>query len=325
MTVLPPPGIAAIASYLPAKRVDNSYLEANFGFDPKFLSGKVGFTSRAVAADDEAVSDMAVAAAEALFKQTGIDRASIGAIVLVTQNPDYRLPTTANLIQDRLKLRRDIPAFDINQGCSGYVIGLATLQGLMIAQGIEHALLLTGDAYTKVLNQGDRSTQPLFGDGATATLLSAGQGGKIGRFAFGSDGSGGNELIVRAGGSRNPHQPVEGEGALYMNGRAIFTFALRTVPENLRQCLAANGRKVEDVDVFVLHQASAYIVGAIAQAMNIPESKAPWLLGDVGNTVSSTIPMALDRLGGPSGLKGRSVALCGFGVGLSWASTLVDF
>lgn len=325
MTTVSAPGIAAIASYVPSARLGTAELVERFGFERAFLDDKIGFTERAVAASDEAVSDMAVRAAEALFAQGVVVPTDIDALILVTQNPDYRLPTTANMVQARLGLRSDVLAFDVNQGCSGFVIGLGVAQGLILAHGFRHVLLITAEAYSKVMDPADRNTVPLFGDGAAATLVSAGGGGRVGTMRFGSDGAGAEQLIVRGGGSRNPSQPPAGEGALYMNGRGIFNFAVRAVPAVLRDCVTANGLSLEQVDYFVLHQASAYMVGAIAQALELPGDRVPWLLADVGNTVSSTIPMALERLGGPSALAGKTVALCGFGVGLSWAAAIVRF
>lgn len=325
MTIATAPGIAAVASYVPSARLGNAELVERFGFERTFLDDKIGFVARAIAAEDEAVSDMAVRAGEALFAQGQVVPADIDAIVLVTQNPDYHLPTTANMVQARLGLRPDVLAFDVNQGCSGFVIGLAIAQGIIIAHGFRHVLLITADAYSKVMDPADRNTVPLFGDGAAATLVSAGGPGRLGAMKFGSDGNGAEQLIVRGGGSRHPGMAVAGEGALYMNGRGIFNFAVRTVPATLRECVTANGLSLEQVDVFVLHQASAYMVGAVAQALELPAERVPWLLGDVGNTVSSTIPMALERLGGPATLAGKTVALCGFGVGLSWAAAIVRF
>ena len=319
------PGIAAVASYMPEAVLTNDTLVERFGFDRAFLDRKIGVRERHVAAPDEAVSDMAASAAEALFARAAVPRKAVELLVLCTQNPDYRLPTTANIVQDRLGLPDTVAAFDFNQGCSGYVYGLAIVESMMRAHGFSAALLLTADGYTKVMDPGDRATVPLFGDGAAATLLTADGPGKLGRFTFGSDGAGAENLIVRGGGSRNPEMPVAGPGALYMNGRAILKFMVKRVPADVARCLALNGLERGDIDFFVFHQASAHMVGALIREMDLPREKVPIEIADCANTVSSTLPIVLERLGAAPALAGKTVLLCGFGVGLSWGSTVVRF
>lgn len=320
-----PPGIAAVASYLPEAVLTNDELVERFGFDRAFLDDKIGVRQRHVAAPDEAVSDMAVKAAESLLARTGAARGDIELLVLCTQNPDYRLPATANIVQNRLGLADTTAAFDFNQGCSGYVYGLAITHSMMLAQGFSTALLLTADGYTKVMDPGDRATAPLFGDGAAATLLTAGGPGRIGRFTFGSDGAGAGDLIVRGGGSRNPRMPTTGPGALRMNGRAILKFMIKRVPADVDRCLELNGLARGDVDSFVFHQASGHMVNSLAREMDLPPGKVPVEIADCANTVSSTLPIVLERLGGAAALAGKTLLLCGFGVGLSWGSTVVRF
>lgn len=320
-----PPGIAAVASYLPEAVLTNDELVERFGFDRAFLDDKIGVRQRHVAAPDEAVSDMAVKAAESLLARTGAARGDIELLVLCTQNPDYRLPATANIVQNRLGLADTTAAFDFNQGCSGYVYGLAITHSMMLAQGFSTALLLTADGYTKVMDPGDRATAPLFGDGAAATLLTAGGAGRIGRFTFGSDGAGAGDLIVRGGGSRNPRMPTTGPGALRMNGRAILKFMIKRVPADVDRCLELNGLARGDVDSFVFHQASGHMVNSLAREMDLPPGKVPVEIADCANTVSSTLPIVLERLSGADALAGKTLLLCGFGVGLSWGSTVVRF
>lgn len=199
-------GIADIATYLPEKVIGNDELIERFDFDPAFLENKIGVKERHVAAADESVSDMAVQAAQTLLIRNPEAQQKIGLILLCTQNPDYRLPTTANLVQDRLGLPTNIQAVDINQGCSGFIYGLSIASALVQAHQLEAALLITADAYSKVMDPDDRNTAPLFSDGAAATLMTPDGTAKIGAFSFGSDGSGANDLIVRAGGSRYPRQ-----------------------------------------------------------------------------------------------------------------------
>lgn len=320
-----PIGLSAIAEYLPARVVRNSELMEKFGFEAGFLDGKIGILERRIAAADESVSDMAVAAAQALFERASVNPAEIDLLILCTQNPDYKLPTTANLVQHRLSLGTGIPAFDINQGCSGFIYGLAAAQGFMAQQGLRRGLLITSEAYSKVMDADDRATVPLFGDGAAACLLQPGGAGRIGRFVFGSDGSGAEDLIVKGGGSRNPDMPVAGEGALFMNGRAIYNFMMRRVPGCVKDCLAANNLTIEDIDLFVFHQASRYMIESLAKSMKLDPKKVVIEMSQTGNTVSSTIPMALLRAESAHGLTGKRVLVCGFGVGLSWAATILDY
>ena len=317
------PGLAAIASYVPERVIDNDEIIARFGFERAFLDDKLGIARRHIARSDESVADMAVAAASELLKRGQVDAKDIDLVVLCTQNPDYRLPTTADIVQHRLGLPTSVAAFDINQGCSGYVYGLSVAKAMMLANRWRNGLLITSEAYSKVLDPNDRNTVPLFGDGATATLLRAGGPGRIGAFTFGSDGGGAEELIVRAGGSRHPDLKCSGDGALRMNGRAIFNFMMSRVPDDIRACLAANTLNKEDVDLFLFHQASRFMVESLGQALKLPREKVPVEIAETGNTVSSTLPMLIETIGGLNALAGKTVLLSGFGVGLSWASTIL--
>ncbi len=317
------PGLERVAVYLPEATLENAELVERFGFERDFLDNKIGVLKRHIAAEDEAVSDMAVSAAEKLFADAPEARDAVELVVLCTQNPDYRLPTTANIVQHRLGLPQTVAAFDINQGCSGYVVGLSVTRAMMMANGFRNALFLTADGYSKVMDPNDRKTVPLFGDGAAATLLSADGPGKLGRFTFGSDGSAADDLIVRGGGSRNPAQPACGDGALFMNGRAILKFMIKRVPADVDRCLADNGLTRDDVDVFIFHQASGHMVRSLVKEMGLPPEKVPLCIADVANTVSSTLPIVLDDIGGIEALAGKTVLMCGFGVGLSWGSTVM--
>ncbi len=319
------PGIASIATYFPEVVLTNDDLVMRFGFEKDFLSEKIGVERRHIAAADEGVSDMATAAANALFA-TGIAKpADIDLVVVCTQNPDYRLPTTANIVQEKLGLRQNVAAFDINQGCSGFVVGLSVVRSMMLAEGMRTALLLTSEAYSKVIDPSDRQTLPLFGDGAAATLITAGGLGQPGRFIWGSDGSGAKHLIVRGGGGLYPKEVATGDYALFMDGRAIFNFMMRRVPSCVRECLAANDLTMDDIDFFAFHQASRYMLENLARALEISMDRVPISIRDTGNTVSSTIPILLDSLGGTDSLDGKRVLVAGFGVGLSWAATVLTF
>lgn len=316
------PGIAALASFLPERVLTNEELYARFQYEPGFLERKIGIERRYVCGPDEAVSDLAVGAARKLFESGAARPDEIDLVVVCTQNPDYKLPTTANLVQARLAIPTTCAAFDINQGCSGYVYGLSIASAMMSANGFRAALLITADAYSKVLDPTDRDTLPLFGDGAAATLLRPGGVGRLERASLGSDGAGANELIVRGGGSRHPSVESR-DDRLRMNGRAIFNFMMRQAPRSVDECLRLNVLTRDDVDLYIFHQASRYMLESLRTALKLDPERAPIVLENGGNTVSSTLPMAMENLGGLEALAGKRVLLCGFGVGLSWGSILV--
>lgn len=319
------PGIAAITTYFPDRVLTNDELVERFGFEPEFLTEKIGVASRPVAGPDEGVSDMAAEAVRAMFDSGAVAPQDVDLLVVCTQNPDYRLPATANLVQHKAGLGQSVAALDINQGCSGYLFGLSVVRSMMLAEGFANALLVTSEAYSKVMGEGDRQTMPLFGDGAACTLLTAAGPGRIGRFVWGSDGSGAEHLIVRGGGGLHPHTPPTGDDALFMDGRAIFNFMMRRVPACVRDCLAANDMAMEDVDLFAFHQASRYMLENLARMLKVPADKVPVSIEHTGNTVSSTIPVLLAALGGPRALAGKRALAAGFGVGLSWGATVLTF
>ena len=318
------PGISTIATYFPKVILTNEQLVEKFGFKHDFLSRKLGISFRHIAGKDEAVSDMAAAAATTLFSTGIVGPNDIDLLVICTQNPDYKLPSTANIVQKKLGLKQTVSAFDINQGCSGFVIGLSVVRSMMVAEGIKNALLITAEAYSKVIDKNDRETLPLFGDAAAATLISDGGFARFGRFVWGSDGSGADKLIVRGGGGSYPNHPPTGEYALSMDGRAIFNFMMQKIPVCVRDCLSANSLTMDDIDLFAFHQASQYMLENLADRLGLSADRVPINIQNTGNTVSSTIPVLLESIGFDS-LKGKRVLLVGFGVGLSWAATILTF
>lgn len=326
--------IVAIASHLPAQVLSNDDLAAIYPSWPadKILD-KTGIQTRRIAAPDETAVDLAEAAAKALFAQGRVTPAEIDYLLFCTQAPDHILPTSACILQQRLSLRTDIGAMDFNLGCSGFVYGLSMAQALIASGQARRVLLLTADTYSKLIHPMDRGVRSLFGDGAAATLIEAVETDEpaLGPFVFGTDGAGAENLIVPAGGFRQPRTEataVVSEDAsgnlrsadhLFMNGAAIMTFTLGAVPAAVDQLLARAGAAIDDYDAVVLHQASAFILDRLRRKLAVAEDKFVVALRDVGNTVSSTIPMALEPLvrdGRP-----RRVLLVGFGVGYSWAAT----
>ncbi|HWI55034.1 MAG TPA: ketoacyl-ACP synthase III [Desulfobacteria bacterium] len=318
--------IRAIEYYLPEG------IEYN---DPQdYMTKKIGIYSKHIAAVDEYASDMACRASEKLF-ESGIDRTEIDYLLYCTQSPDYYLPTTACLIQERLGLTTRCGALDFNLGCSGFVYGLSMAKGLVVSGQVNNVLLITSETYSKFVNRRDRSVNLLFGDAAAAALISKTETGEsyIGSFIFGTDGRGGEKLIVQAGGLRNPASvetsvEIEDERGnfrsqnnLFMSGKEVYKFALREVPKAIDELLHKENRTLADYDYFVFHQANLFMMDSLRQRLDIPEGKFSVQMEDCGNTVSASIPIALKRdyLCGNI-KKGDRIMLVGFGVGYSWSA-----
>ena len=330
--------IAGIACHLPETVVTNEALGAeNPDWDLERLGKKVGIAQRHVAAPGETASDLGYAAAEKLLDGMGIDRASVDCLLLCTQSPDYFLPTTACILQDRLGLPTSCAALDFNQGCSGYVYGLFLAKGLVASGMARNVLLVTAETYSKFIHPRDRSVRVLFGDGASATLINGDPAGaRIGACSLGTDGSGHQNLIVPAGGSRRPladDTRVEAEDEngsvrsaenLFMDGQELFLFTLKRVPQVVNETLERSGVELGDVRWFVFHQANAFMNDHLRSKLKIPRERAPLCMEQCGNTVSSTIPMAMHAAGGAFA-PGERVMLVGFGVGYSWGAAMLDW
>lgn len=311
-------GIQTISYHLPADRQDNQSICAAHDFDEAFIAEKLGIQARYIAGPDESTADLATAASRALLDSGDVAAADIGLLMVVTQTPDYCLPHTSALVHANLELPKSVAAFDVNLGCSGFVYGLSTAKGFMEANGIDCGLLITAEEYSKVLDPADRGTAPLFGDGAAAALLTRTPRYEIGRTTFGTDGSRHGALIVPGSGTH-----AVDRAPLAMEGRSIFNFMMSEVPGDVNDCLQANGLEIEDIDAWVFHQASKFMLQSVAKRIGIPQDKLVLDLEEGGNTTSSTIPIALARRILESATPPRRVFLSGFGVGLSWASTVL--
>lgn len=305
------------------------------GADLSFVVDKIGIASRAFLADNETLVSLSQQACNVLFiRNPELKRENVRLLVLVTQNPDYKLPHSSAVLQTALSLPVDTACFDINLGCSGYVYALTIVKALMIAEGITDAVLVTCDPYSKIMGKSDRDTVTVFGDAATATWLSSEVGGEIGRLDFGTDGAGAHHLMVKAGGGAFPVASLWGEKQkeirpedyrLTMNGRAIFNFMMQRIPNSVASCLKKNGLALSDVHLFVFHQASKFMVENLGKRLGLDAAKVPCDIRDIGNTVSSSIPVLLSRMLDADGLDGKSVLVSGFGVGLSWATNVIRF
>lgn len=325
--------IKAIAYYLPEKVVTNEQLVEEFPeWSVDKIAKKVGINERHVAAEDETAGDLAFKAAEKLIAENNIDKESIDFVLLCTQSPDYFLPSTSCIIQSRLGLPTNCGAFDFNLGCSGYEYGLAVAKGLLISGVAKNVLLLTAETYNKHIHPKDKGNRTIFGDGASASLISDEGFAKIGEFVLGTDGSGYDRLIHKTGGLRH-YQPLndfheDENGAplssdhLFMDGKAIFDFTSDIVPPMIDETLKKNNLTAEDVDLYVFHQANKYMINYLRKLMEIDKDKFYVFMETVGNTVSSTIPIALCEAQKEGRLHGN-VVLAGFGVGLSYGATIV--
>lgn len=326
--------IKAIAKYLPEKKLTNEELVKDFPeWSADKVATKIGISQRHIAAEDETATDMAVKAAENLFKEnTDIKRESIDYVLFCTQSTDYKLPTSACLIQNRLGLGTKIGALDFDLGCSGFVYGLSIAKGLICGGIATNVILLTAETYSKYLQPKDKGNRTIFGDGASATIVSKEGFAEIGNFALGTDGRGAKNLMVKTGGSRYPEKkkdlsfdesnnPVSSD-FLYMDGTEIFNFTLEAVPVLVRDTLKNNSLEMDNIDLFVFHQANKYIMNFMRKKIRIPEDKFYYCLENVGNTVSSTIPIALCKAKEEGVLKGN-ILLAGFGVGYSWGGVVL--
>lgn len=284
------------------------------------IEQKTGVRTRFVSSAGQTAADLAAEAAEKLFA-AGASKADVGGVIFVTQSPDYTLPTSACVLQDRLGLPTTCFAFDVNLGCSGFVYGLS-VGGALIEGGVsDRVLLLCGDTYTKYIDKADRTCRPIFSDGAAAALLVRSEKDRLGPFELGTDGSGHANLIVPNSGAR---RTPDGASGLFMDGAKIFMFTMAKVPLAVNALLAKAGLTADDIDLFVFHQASIVVMENIIRRLKLPQEKVYLNLQRVGNTVSASIPIALKDAQAEGLLKpGARVMLVGFGVGLSWGACLV--
>ena len=334
--------ISQIAHHFPENVLGNEELAKLYsGWTAQSIESKLGVRARPIAGEDETSADLAVLAAEKLFQRGDCSARDIDFLVFCTEEPDYLLPPSACQIQDRLGIPQAAGAFDFNLGCSGFVYGLAMARGLIETDMAQNILLLTANTYSKLINRLDRATRPLFGDAAAATWIRRvdsppSAGPSIGPFVFGTDGSRGDLLMVPAGGQRLPSSPrtaiehTDAHGAvrsmdqLCMNGQGIFAFAIDTVPRLVKDLLKKARMTLKDVDLFVFHQANKFMLEALRDECGIDEERFVVDLADRGNTVSSSIPIALLDSRDAGRLKPKArVMLVGFGVGLSWAGAMV--
>jgi 3-oxoacyl-[acyl-carrier-protein] synthase-3 len=301
-------GIADIGIYIPPDRLDNVSRATEFDKDPGFVRDKIGFTGLARSDEAQSTADLCVLAYHDLLnKNASLADIKIDCLIVVTQTPDgLGIPHTSAVLQSQLGLDTDVACFDISLGCSGYVYALSTICSFMQLNGFKNGLLFTADPYSKIMAADDPDTQLIFADAATVTHISDQPRYTLGKSLFATDGSSGHAI------RRSPK-----DSYLQMNGRAVFMFTMKVVPEQIMNCLEKNKLDVEDIDMFLLHQGSRYIVENMRKVLGLPAEKSPFCAAAYGNTVSSSIPIMLENIL----LKNyNTILISGFGVGLSWAT-----
>ncbi|SIS96471.1 3-oxoacyl-[acyl-carrier-protein] synthase-3 [Chryseobacterium ureilyticum] len=321
--------ISKIEYYLPELVLTNMDLEKEFPeWSSERIQEKVGISQRHISAENQTVLDLAIQSSEKIFKE--YDRDKIDFILFCTQSPDYFLPTTACILQDKLGLRKNIGAMDFNLGCSGFVYGLAIAKGLLVAGVAKSVLLVTSETYSKHINPKDKGNRCIFGDASASAIIEKNENAGDYKFCLGTDGSGAENLMVKKGAFRtdftlNPNHEFNPEN-LYMNGPEIFNFTIEKIPGLVKETMEVNGFTMDDIDYFVFHQANSFMLNYLRRKTKIPAEKFYINMEETGNTVSATIPIALKNMMNEGMLKkGDKVLLAGFGVGYSWGATIVEF
>lgn len=321
--------VGPIALHFPEKIETNADLQANNPrWDMDLIASKTGIHQRHIAGPDECSSDLGVAAAQRLFEEFDVDPSTIDFLLFCTQTPDYPLPTTACLIQDRLGLPTNCGALDFNLGCSGYVYGLSICDGLIRSGAAKRILFITAETYTKLIDENDRSLRTIFGDGAAATLIEAHDEPSLWGFKFGTDGKGANTLLATSNGFRKepqvaPRHRRRWKSDLYMDGPALINFTVGAIPGLIDEVLASAESTMDEIGFLLLHQATFKMLNQLQQVLEVDESRVPILLENFGNTVSSTLPILINQMRerGDMGPDMKNL-MVGFGVGWSWAGCL---
>lgn len=315
--------IQSVSSFFPQDRISvRQFKEKNPDWDLEKIISKTGIETVYKSNTSETASDLAY---EAIMKALAdTDKGTIDGLIFVTQSPDYALPTSACILQDKIGLTKNTLAFDMNLGCSGFVYALATAGGMIESGLLKNCIIACADTYTKYIADDDRVSLPLFSDAGSAIILRASDSASIGPFIFGTDGSGAENLIVKGSASR---PLTKGESNhLSMNGSQIMLFALDEIPRTVGRIIEKSNVSLEEIDLFVFHQASKILLESLTKKMKIDPKKVYQYLQHVGNTVSATIPLALENAAKEGLLKqGSKVILVGFGVGYSWGGCYLEW
>ena len=333
--------ISNFSVYLPKRTRTNQEISEQFPeWDVEKIANKTGIESRHISAENELSSDMAVSVGKKFFQEHAITRDEIDFLIICTQSPDYNFPNTACIVQDALGLSKNTGGLDFVQGCSGYIYGLALASSLVDSGIAKNILLITSETITKFINDQDKGNLTLFGDAASATLVSSTNSTKSGvpkHFVLGTDGSGGKNIIMHRGAMRNPdfmdgevskdqYGNVFDKNYLYMDGPEVFKFTLFTVPKLINDVLSKSSLSNDDVDLYIFHQANGFMLEQLRKALRIPKEKFHFCLRTTGNTVASSIPIAIQDAQ-EKGLikKGNKILLAAFGTGYSWGACIVEY
>lgn len=320
--------ITGLGCRVPERVVTNDELSTLMDTNDEWIRERTGIRERRIAEPEEALSDLCLPAARDALEQAGLEPAQLDLIIVATVTPDMAFPSTGAILADRLGAP-DAAAYDLSAGCTGFMYALAQGYGMLAGALAQKALIVGGDVLSKIMDWSDRSTAVLFGDGAGAVVLErVPQGGFLG-FELGADGSGGPQLYLPAGGSRTPASAesiAERMHFVHMNGREVFKFATRVLVSSAQAVLAECGRTIEDVDVYVPHQANVRIIEHARQKLGIPQEKTVVDVDRYGNTSSGSIPLALADAKADGRLRaGELVLMTGMGAGLTWGSALIEW
>ncbi|URQ73748.1 ketoacyl-ACP synthase III [SAR86 cluster bacterium] len=314
--------IEGIEYHLASKKENLKNLkENNPDWDVEKIFEKVGVKDRFISSEHETSLSLGINAAKKFSHKI---LKEVDCCIFVTQTPDFLLPNNASIAQDKLNLSNEISAFDINMGCSGFVYALSVASSFLESNIHSKILIICGETYTKYLNEHDRSTQPIFSDGASATILSKGKTSKIGPFLFGTDGSGYDKLIFKNSGASKEFKNEN--KSIFMDGQSVLLFTMDKIPNLILELMETNNYSIDDIDFFLFHQASNVVLDNIQRKLKIPSEKLPRNASKFGNTTSSTIPILIKDLVNSKKLRRKMrIVCCGFGVGLSYGATIVNY
>ena len=333
-------GITAMSACVPRNVIDNYHYDLDIWPEEEVrkVVDKVGVVERRFVDDKTCASDLCYTAAEKLITDNRIEKSEIDLLVFLSQTPDYRMPATSILLQDRLGLPMSTMAFDISLGCSGFISALSIVYAMMQNQGFHKALLLDGETRSKVYSRKDRREAFIFGDAGVAALIERDDKFGESHFSLNSDGSRGELIMIKGGGYRNmssvetlKEKIVDEYGNIrtdengYMNGADVFNFVIVEVPKDIKRLMSASGEDIQHMDYYVFHQANAFINNYIAKKMKLDKERIPWTIQKYGNTSSVSVPLTIvselkDKMEGT-----KKLMLSAFGVGMAWATAIIPF
>lgn len=333
-------GISAMSACVPKNVIDNYKYDLDIWLEDEVrkVVDKVGVKERRFANENTCASDLCFAAAEKLIADNGVDRNSIDLVVFLSQTPDYRMPATSILLQDRLGLSMSTMAFDISLGCSGFISALSIVYAMMQNNGFRKALLLDGETRSKVYSRKDRREAFIFGDAGVAALIERDEKFGESHFSINSDGSRGNLIMIKGGGYRHmssvdtlkekivdEYGNIRSDEQGYMNGADVFNFVIVEVPKDIKRLIAASNEDLQAMDFYVFHQANAFINNHIAKKLKLDSDRIPWTIQKFGNTSSVSIPLTIvselkNKMDGK-----KKLMMSAFGVGMAWATAIVSF